>query len=81
MIPVDIQRAFAAAISVRPACGSSPSKRFADADLITFGRPPAMDFSPCGLRTVDREDFPFTVDVNQERAILIAQPVAAFRPA
>jgi acyl-CoA reductase-like NAD-dependent aldehyde dehydrogenase len=29
------------------------------------------------LRTVDREDFPFTVDVNQERAILIAQPVAA----
>ena len=30
------------------------------------------------LRTVDRQDFPFTVDVNQERAILIAQPVTAF---
>jgi hypothetical protein len=30
------------------------------------------------LRAVDRQDFPFTVDVNQKRAILVAQPVAAF---
>lgn len=30
------------------------------------------------LRTVDCQDFPFTVDVNQERAILIAQPVTSF---
>ena len=31
-----------------------------------------------GLRPVDREDLAFAVDVNQERAVLVAQPVAAF---
>ena len=31
-----------------------------------------------GLRPLDRKDFAFAVDVNQERAVLVAQPVAAF---
>ncbi|SAJ07215.1 Uncharacterised protein [Enterobacter cloacae] len=78
-LPVDIQRALHGGDNASVRHAGQPFK--APVCLTPFDNvwQTARDgFLPFRrLRTVDREDFTFTVDVNQERAILIAQPVTA----